>query len=133
MNLNTIMTTATNNLAIPAPVLQEFVKATTEIKLLLADASRAETRQDATAITAWVSNAQVLLSRTGSRLRPGDSWLAALKATPEFQEYRKQLHLLCQAVESLQQELMAHSQILRGQQQQITRTRSWAAAVSKLG
>lgn len=125
--------TATNNPSVPATVLREFAEAASEIQLLLTAASQAETRQDVTAIAAWVSNAQALLVRTGSRLRPEDSWLAALKATPEFREYRAQLYLLGQAVESLQYELLAHSQLLRGQQQQIARTRSWADAVSALG
>jgi len=126
------MTTSTQIPAIPAPVLQEFAKATREIELLLAAASQARTRQDATAIAAWVSNAQALVVRIGSRLRSGDLWLAALKATAEFQEYRNQLRLLYKTVESLQQELLGHSQNLREQQQQITRTRSWASAVGKL-
>jgi len=114
------------------PALREFVRAAREIEVLLTDASQARTRQDAAAIAAWVWNARELLGPTGGWLRRTDSRLAVLKATPEFQEYRKQLCLLYQAVESLRQELVTHSQNLLQRQQQLIRTRSWASAVEKL-
>ncbi|SRR6266849_778601 len=114
------------------PALREFVRAAREIEVLLTDASQARTRQDAAAIAAWVWNARELLGPTGGWLRQTDSRLAVLKATPEFQEYRKQLCLLYQAVESLRQELVTHSQNLLQRQQQLIRTRSWASAVEKL-